>query len=205
MAGQEGRFGLSKYQLMELMSQRRLDAVARVREYGGVDGITKHLETNMKTGIRPTAGEIEDRVSAYGKNVIPPQAPKSFLSLCLDALQDKTLIILIVAAIISIVLGVTVDERKVRPDGTVAHAHTRTHTRTHIYTKHIHTHTHTRPHQILHSHIASSSTNNAHNKLQIAWIGRRKCSKLIVDWCICVCFTCHITCHVTCHITCNEG
>lgn len=114
MAAEESRFGMSKYQLMELMSQRRLDAVNRVREYGGVDGIAKHLETNMKTGIRPTGGEIEDRVNSYGKNVIPPQDPKSFLSLCIDALQDKTLIILIIAAVISIVLGVTVEERKVR-------------------------------------------------------------------------------------------
>ena len=83
-------------------------------EYGGVEGIAHHLETNFKTGIRPTAGEIEDRVATYGKNVIPPQAPKSFLSLCLDALQDKTLLILIAAAIISIILGVTVEERKVK-------------------------------------------------------------------------------------------
>ena len=113
MAAAEGRFGLSKYQLMELMSQRRLDAVARVREYGGVEGIAGHLETNIKTGIRPTAGEVEDRVSSYGRNVIPQQPPKSFLSLCLDALQDKTLLILIAAAILSIVLGVTVEERKV--------------------------------------------------------------------------------------------
>jgi len=114
MADPQGRFGLSKYQLMELMSQRRMDAVGAVAEYGGVERIAEHLETNIKTGVRPTAGEIEDRVTVYGKNVIPPQDPKSFLSLCLDALQDKTLLILIGAAIISIILGVTVEVRKVR-------------------------------------------------------------------------------------------
>jgi len=38
--------------------------------------------------------------------------PKSFLALALDAIQDKTLIILIVAALVSIVLGVTVEEQK---------------------------------------------------------------------------------------------
>lgn len=107
------RFGLSKYQLMELMSQRRLDAVARINEYGGVKGIAEHLETNFKTGIRSSAGEIEARTTAYGMNSIPPQPPKSFLSLCLDAIQDKTLLILTGAAILSLVLGLTVEIRKV--------------------------------------------------------------------------------------------
>lgn len=107
------RFGLSKYQLMELMSQRRMDAVERIREYGGVEAIAEHLETNFKTGIRYSPGEIEARTAAFGVNSIPSQPPKSFLALCLDALQDKTLLILIGAAIISIVLGVTVELNKV--------------------------------------------------------------------------------------------
>ena len=107
------QFGLSKYQLVELMALRRLEAVSRVRELGGVDAIAGHLETNFKTGLRSSPGSMEARTAAFGVNFIPPQPPRSFIALCLDALQDKTLLILIGAAILSIVLGVTVEEQKV--------------------------------------------------------------------------------------------
>lgn len=108
------RFGLSKYQLIELMSERRLDAVAMVKEFGGVEGIAKHLETDLKAGISCSLEELEQRRDAFGANVIPPNPPKSFLALCVDAIQDKTLLILIGAAILSIGLGVGVEEQKVR-------------------------------------------------------------------------------------------
>ena len=46
-----------------------------------------------------------DREAVFGTNVIPPKAPKSFLRLVWEALQDVTLLILIVAAIISLGLS----------------------------------------------------------------------------------------------------
>ncbi len=110
----ESEYGLTRYQLMELMAQRRSDGVALIEEYGGLKCMAEHLKTDMKAGIRCGVGELEARKAAFGANFIPPQPPKAFLALCLDALQDKTLLILIGAAIISIILGVTVEERKVR-------------------------------------------------------------------------------------------
>lgn len=110
----ESEFGLTKYQLMELMAQRRSDAVALIREHGGLKAIADHLKTDLKTGISCKPGELEARTGAFGSNYIPPKPPKAFLALCLDAIQDKTLLILIGAAIISIVLGVTVEVQKVR-------------------------------------------------------------------------------------------
>ncbi len=41
----------------------------------------------------------------FGANVIPPQPPKSFLELVWEALQDVTLIILLVSAVISLGLS----------------------------------------------------------------------------------------------------
>jgi len=41
----------------------------------------------------------------FGSNVIPPKPPKSFVQLVWEALQDVTLIILIVAAVISLGLS----------------------------------------------------------------------------------------------------
>lgn len=109
----ENDYGLSRYQLMELMSQRRDDGVALIREHGGMKAIADHLKTDLKSGISCKPGELEARTAAFGANFIPPSPPKSFLALCVDAVQDKTLLILIGAAIISLILGVSVEEEKV--------------------------------------------------------------------------------------------
>jgi len=57
------------------------------------------------TGIRGTPEDIAHRTDVFGSNVIPPKPPKSFLQLVWEALQDVTLIILIVAAVISLGLS----------------------------------------------------------------------------------------------------
>jgi len=49
--------------------------------------------------------DITERVDVFGSNVIPPKPPKTFLRLCWEAVQDTTLIILIVAAVISLGLS----------------------------------------------------------------------------------------------------
>ena len=50
-------------------------------------------------------GDLSKRREVFGSNVIPPKPPKSFLQLVWEALQDITLIILIIAAIISLGLS----------------------------------------------------------------------------------------------------
>ena len=49
--------------------------------------------------------DLTRRQEVFGSNVIPPKPPKSFLRLAWEAVQDTTLIILIVAAIISLGLS----------------------------------------------------------------------------------------------------
>lgn len=106
------RYGLTKYQLMDMMVQRQAEGLAAIDELGGSDTILDHLHTNMKTGIHSNFTELDDRKFAFGMNFIPPVPPKSFIALAFEALQDKTLIILMVAAVVSIILGVTVEEQK---------------------------------------------------------------------------------------------
>ncbi|ODV62004.1 calcium-transporting ATPase PMC1 [Ascoidea rubescens DSM 1968] len=48
---------------------------------------------------------LKSRTKIYGKNKIPVTPPKSFFRLCLIALKDKIMIILTVAAIVSLALG----------------------------------------------------------------------------------------------------
>ncbi|KAJ1738197.1 plasma membrane calcium, partial [Coemansia sp. RSA 1086] len=52
-----------------------------------------------------------DRVERYGVNILPPAKSQSFLSLVWDALHDKMLILLIVAAIVSLAIGIYQDVR----------------------------------------------------------------------------------------------
>uniref|UniRef100_A0A452IEP8 Calcium-transporting ATPase n=1 Tax=Gopherus agassizii TaxID=38772 RepID=A0A452IEP8_9SAUR len=61
--------------------------------------------TPGKSGLPGTAADLEKRKLIFGKNFIPPKKPKTFLQLVWEALQDVTLIILEIAAIISLGLS----------------------------------------------------------------------------------------------------
>lgn len=56
-------------------------------------------------GLSGNPVDLEKRHTAFGKNFIPPKKPKTFLQLVWEALQDLTLIILEIAAIISLGLS----------------------------------------------------------------------------------------------------
>lgn len=56
-------------------------------------------------GLADNTNDLEKRRQIYGQNFIPPKQPKTFLQLVWEALQDVTLIILEVAAIISLGLS----------------------------------------------------------------------------------------------------
>ena len=70
--------------------------------YAPVCNVLPHF---VVTGLSGSAADIRNRIEVFGSNVIPPKPPKTFLTLVWEALQDVTLIILIVAAIISLGLS----------------------------------------------------------------------------------------------------
>lgn len=49
--------------------------------------------------------DIDHRRETFGSNTIPPKPPKTFLQLVWEALQDMTLIILEIAALVSLALS----------------------------------------------------------------------------------------------------
>lgn len=57
------------------------------------------------TGLSGSRADIEHRRETFGSNTIPPKPPKTFLQLVWEALQDVTLIILEVAALVSLGLS----------------------------------------------------------------------------------------------------
>lgn len=57
------------------------------------------------SGLSGSQVDSEHRRETFGSNSIPPKSPKTFLQLVWEALQDITLIILEVAAIVSLGLS----------------------------------------------------------------------------------------------------
>ncbi|XP_064823510.1 plasma membrane calcium-transporting ATPase 2 isoform X2 [Oncorhynchus masou masou] len=102
----EGGFGVSVMELRELMELRGSEAVVKIQEeYGDMDGLCQRLRTSPTEGLTGDATDLDKRKEVYGENLIPPKKPKTFLQLVWEALQDVTLIILEVAALISLGLS----------------------------------------------------------------------------------------------------
>ncbi len=59
----------------------------------------------LLSGLSDNPADLEKRRQTFGQNFIPPKKPKTFLELVWEALQDVTLIILEIAAIISLGLS----------------------------------------------------------------------------------------------------
>ena len=59
----------------------------------------------LVVGLSGDKGDLEHRRDVFGSNIIPPRPPKTFLELVWEALQDVTLIILQLAAVISLLLS----------------------------------------------------------------------------------------------------
>ncbi|KAM9524733.1 plasma membrane calcium-transporting ATPase 2 [Salvelinus alpinus] len=102
----EGGFGVSVMELRELMELRGSEAVVKIQEdYGDMDGLCQRLKTSPTEGLTGDVTDLDKRKEVYGENLIPPKKPKTFLQLVWEALQDVTLIILEVAALISLGLS----------------------------------------------------------------------------------------------------
>ncbi|KAM3844690.1 plasma membrane calcium-transporting ATPase 2 isoform 2-T2 [Vipera latastei] len=105
-ANHAGEFGCSLQDLRSLMELRGMEAVVKIKEmYGDTEGLCRHLKTSPIEGLPGTTADLDKRRLIFGKNFIPPKKPKTFIQLVWEALQDVTLIILEIAAIISLGLS----------------------------------------------------------------------------------------------------
>ncbi|KAI5700019.1 hypothetical protein M8J75_012869 [Diaphorina citri] len=93
--GRPAQYGVTLRQLRELMEHRGREGIAKVNELGGIQEIC----------LSGSAADMEHRRDTFGSNTIPPKPPKTFLTLVWEALQDVTLIILEIAALVSLGLS----------------------------------------------------------------------------------------------------
>ncbi|XP_063065278.1 plasma membrane calcium-transporting ATPase 3-like [Engraulis encrasicolus] len=101
-----GDFGVTMEELRDLMELRGADALQKIEEsFDSTEAICHKLKTSPTEGLSDNEADLQKRKDVFGQNFIPPKEPKTFLELVWEALQDVTLIILEIAAIISLGLS----------------------------------------------------------------------------------------------------
>jgi Ca2+ transporting ATPase len=99
-------FGTNISKLKEIMQLKSIEAKEKLeQDFNGIEGLSQKLCSNLRNGIEDSPEEIKRRIQIFGINEIKANKPKSFLVLAVDAVQDPTLIMLIICAIISIGLS----------------------------------------------------------------------------------------------------
>jgi calcium-translocating P-type ATPase len=74
---------------------------------GGVDGLATKLSLNPKVGL--TANQVESSREKFGTNDFPESPMNSFFTLFIGAFNDPVLLILLVAALVSLIVGIFED------------------------------------------------------------------------------------------------
>lgn len=101
-----GAFSLNPDQLSTLVDPKNPWVLKAI---GGPDSLANILVSNAKTGLtgaQTSPSEIEHREKIYGKNLLPEKKSAGLFKIILMTLNDKVLIILIIAAFISLALGI---------------------------------------------------------------------------------------------------
>ncbi|GLC43787.1 hypothetical protein PLESTB_000907900 [Pleodorina starrii] len=99
----------------QLLAMNEAKDTAGLKGIGGAPGLAKKLHSDLHKGLDPNAqglASIEAHAEAYGVNKFAEVPPKSFLMLVWGNLQDPVIIILILAALVSTVLGAAIAEQR---------------------------------------------------------------------------------------------
>jgi len=104
-------FSVSVKDLRDLIEAEKSEGVEMLRsKYHGPQGLCERLKVNPKDGIQTSNTEdLQLRVLTFGENLMPTKPPTTLLELIWEALQDFTLIMLLISAAISIALGIYED------------------------------------------------------------------------------------------------
>jgi len=73
---------------------------------GGTDALLARYKTSAVNGIGGTPEDVADRIAQFGENKFPEAAFESWWSIFFDCFKDIILIILMVAAVVSLSVGI---------------------------------------------------------------------------------------------------
>ncbi|XP_028772746.1 calcium-transporting ATPase 2, plasma membrane-type-like isoform X2 [Neltuma alba] len=83
--------------------------IKKLKYHGGVDGISEKLSTSTTDGISNDSDQLIKRQEIYGINKFIESEARSFWVFVFEALQDMTLMILGVCALVSLVIGIATE------------------------------------------------------------------------------------------------
>ncbi|KAG9135306.1 hypothetical protein Leryth_015207 [Lithospermum erythrorhizon] len=83
--------------------------VKKLKGHGGVEGIANKLSTSVTTGISTSDDLLIRRKDIYGINKFTETPPRGFWIFVWEALQDTTLMILGVCALVSLIVGIATE------------------------------------------------------------------------------------------------
>ncbi|XP_061339583.1 calcium-transporting ATPase 9, plasma membrane-type-like [Gastrolobium bilobum] len=92
--------------LEQLVSMSKDQNILALQQYGGVKGLANSLKSNPDKGISGDDVDLSSRKNAFGTNTYPRKKGRRFWRFLWESWQDTTLIILIIAAAVSLVLGI---------------------------------------------------------------------------------------------------
>ncbi|PNY07654.1 calcium-transporting ATPase plasma membrane-type-like protein [Trifolium pratense] len=92
--------------LEQLVSMSKNQNISALQQYGGVKGLSDSLKSDLDKGISGDDVDLSRRKNAFGTNTYPRKKGRSLWRFLWEAWQDLTLIILIIAAAVSLVLGI---------------------------------------------------------------------------------------------------
>ncbi|ONM14193.1 Calcium-transporting ATPase 9 plasma membrane-type [Zea mays] len=99
-------FGIKEDEITALTRDHNYSGL---QQYGGVSGVAHMLKTDSEKGISGDDSDLIARKNTFGSNTYPRKKGRSFLAFVWDACKDLTLIILMVAAAVSLALGITTE------------------------------------------------------------------------------------------------
>eukprot|EP00672_Neobodo_designis_P017816 CAMPEP_0174842054 /NCGR_PEP_ID=MMETSP1114-20130205/9679_1 /TAXON_ID=312471 /ORGANISM="Neobodo designis, Strain CCAP 1951/1" /LENGTH=1145 /DNA_ID=CAMNT_0016076251 /DNA_START=59 /DNA_END=3497 /DNA_ORIENTATION=+ len=92
------------FPVMKEMLERRSTEVLE-RSFGHVEGFAKALKSDLERGV--DSSTVQARLDQFGENLLSKKDPVTFFEFLAEAYQDQIVIILCVAAVISIIFGMT--------------------------------------------------------------------------------------------------
>ncbi|XP_037435058.1 calcium-transporting ATPase 5, plasma membrane-type-like isoform X3 [Triticum dicoccoides] len=95
--------------LEKLVMLNRDHEAIMLQEVGGVSGLSDLLKSNLDRGVSSNEDELLQRRDIFGANTYPCKKRKSIWRFVFEACQDLTLVILMVAAAISLSLGMATE------------------------------------------------------------------------------------------------
>eukprot|EP01125_Pyxidicula_operculata_P005235 TRINITY_DN1891_c0_g1_i1.p2 TRINITY_DN1891_c0_g1~~TRINITY_DN1891_c0_g1_i1.p2 ORF type:complete len:1063 (-),score=295.26 TRINITY_DN1891_c0_g1_i1:3376-6564(-) len=95
-------FELEPEDLEEIMKEQTLTFIQS--KFGGLPSLMKKLDTDIQKGLDAT-DDIQLRKTVFGNNTYPEAPPASWFSLFLESFEDVAVIILCVAAVVSLAAG----------------------------------------------------------------------------------------------------